>query len=161
MPPVGAGSAGTNMRSMIATAKVFSPKTFSRPPIVFGSSLRSHASSSSLNSRSAFIPAPVLVDPPCRTYPDPRSLHCGPYCEEWVAPMIVGRAAARHRRRIPAGAPEVLLHDLQVGIVVGYEPSPDRLRRKQPVRERAHEEAARSHDACDVTEDLDRAREVV
>ncbi len=48
-PPVGSGRAGTNISSMIVTAKLFSANTLPMPPSVFGSSLRSQLSSWSLN----------------------------------------------------------------------------------------------------------------
>ena len=46
MPPVGNGSAGTNMSSMIVTAKLFSPKASPRASSVFGPSACSQSSSS-------------------------------------------------------------------------------------------------------------------
>ncbi len=48
-PPVGSGSAGTNISRRIPTAKLFSAKTEVIAPRVLGESLRSQASSSSLN----------------------------------------------------------------------------------------------------------------
>ncbi len=48
-PPVGSGSAGTNISMRIPTAKLFSAKTEVIAPRVLGESLRSQASSSSLN----------------------------------------------------------------------------------------------------------------
>ena len=48
-PPVGSGIAGTIIRSMIVTAKLFSANTPPIPPSVLGSSLASQRSSSSLN----------------------------------------------------------------------------------------------------------------
>ena len=48
IPPVGSGRAGTNIRSRIVTAKLFSANTSLSAPSVFVSSLRSQRSSWSL-----------------------------------------------------------------------------------------------------------------
>lgn len=52
-PPVGSGSAGTAISSRIVTAKLFWAKTAFIDPSVFGPSLRSQRSSSSLKGSSA------------------------------------------------------------------------------------------------------------
>ena len=58
-PPVGSGRAGTNISSMIVTAKLFSANTSFIAPSVFGSSLSSHRSSSSLKDS----PEPASIRP--------------------------------------------------------------------------------------------------
>jgi len=45
--------------------------------------------------------------------------------------------------------------------IIGSEPPANRLRRKQPIRERAHEQSAGANDARDIAKDLDRPSEIV
>ena len=60
MPPVGSGRAGMNIRSRIVTANDLSPNRSPRLPSVFGASVRSHSSSSSVeNGLASGSAAPV------------------------------------------------------------------------------------------------------
>ena len=63
IPPVGRGKAGTNIKSRIVTAKLFSANTSPSAPSVFVSSLRSHRSSWSLKGSPVSVPVVIAPGP--------------------------------------------------------------------------------------------------
>src|SRR5665213_471487 len=81
IPPVGAGSAGTNIKNRMVTAKAFSAKTSVRLPSVFGESPSSHASSWSLNGW------------PLSGSPHPQRVRPGPWSRQRGRDQELGAAS--------------------------------------------------------------------